>query len=426
MEPVPKTRSPKVARLSHASIIFIGLPESKPRTMYRRYLLISILLPMLALTACNFSTDGKDVVIGDSIRENIETGKQQLRTKSGIMKTQFGKVGDREISLYTLTNNNGYTVKITNFGAIITSILMPDRNDSIGDIVLGYDSLAPYIANNPYFGAIVGRYANRIAKGRFTLNGKSYQLAVNNGNNSLHGGLKGFDKVIWDAEEGSDTLAPALIMRYLSKDGEEGYPGNLKVTVTYRLDDHNELLTRIEAETDKPTPVNLCNHSYFNLTAADTNVLGHILTLWADRYTAVNDELIPTGQLLPVRGTPMDFNDSEEIGSRIDKVKGGYDHNYVLTGSGNKPYMAAQLYDPRSGRQLEVLTTQPGIQFYSGNFLDGSITGKHGIVYRKHYGICLETQHFPDSPNQPGFPGTILNPGKKFTAETIYRLTVLK
>jgi aldose 1-epimerase len=394
--------------------------------MNRQFSLIGVFLLILALPACKLNSNGEDISIGDTIREIIESGRQKFKTKSGIMKSPFGKAGDREVSLYTLTNNNGYTVKITNYGAIITSILMPDRNDSIGDIVLGYDSLAPYMDNNPYFGAIVGRYANRIAKGRFSLGGKTYQLAVNNGKNSLHGGLKGFDKVVWDAEESPDTLAPTLIMHYLSKDGEEGYPGNLKVTVTYRLDDHNELLTRIEAETDKPTPVNLCNHSYFNLTAADTNILGHILTLWADRYTEVNDELIPTGRLLPVRGTAMDFNDSEEIGSRISQVKGGYDHNYVLTGKGSKPFMAAQLFDPRSGRQLEVLTTQPGVQFYSGNFLDGSITGKGGIVYRKHYGMCLETQHFPDSPNQPGFPGTILNPGEKFSTETVYRLSVLK
>ena len=238
------------------------------------------------------------------------------------MKKSFGQADHKDVFLFSLTNSNGMTVKITNYGAIITSILFPDKTGHTGDIVLGYDSLEQYIANSPYFGAIVGRYANRIAKGKFTLNGKLYQLAINNGNNSLHGGLKGFDKVVWDPGKITDTLTPKLELNYLSKDGEEGFPGNLKVKVTYSLNDYNELITLIEAETDQATPVNLCNHTYFNLSKADTSILGHILTLYADQYTRVNDELIPTGDLPFVRGTAMDFNNSRAIGEQIAKVKG--------------------------------------------------------------------------------------------------------
>ena len=345
---------------------------------------------------------------------------------AGITVEQFGEAGQKKVFLYTLTNNMGVTVKITNYGGIITSILVPDKTGKTGDIVLGYDSLKKYIANSPYFGAIVGRYANRIARGKFTLNGTGYSLAVNNGKNSLHGGLKGFDKVVWEPGKIADSSQAMLKLRYLSKDGEEGYPGNLKVEVTYSLDDHNELTMLIEAETDKPTPVNIANHTYFNLSEADTSILGHILTLYADQYTQVNSELIPTGASPYVRGTAMDFNNSEPIGSRIEKVKGGYDHNYILKKKAGELTMAAQLYDPRTGRQLEILTTQPGIQFYSGNFLDGTITGKDGKVYQKYYGLCLETQHFPDSPNQPGFPNTILKPGMKFSEKTVYRFSVLE
>lgn len=343
-----------------------------------------------------------------------------------ITREHFGTADGREVFLFTLANGKGISVGICTYGAIITNINVPDKNDRIGDIVLGYDSLAGYIANNPYFGAIVGRYANRIAKGKFTLQGKSYKLAVNNGRNSLHGGLKGFDKVVWEAGEISDSSKAVLVLTYLSKDGEEGYPGNLKVKVTYSLNDNNEFTTLIEAETDKPTPVNLCNHTYFNLSEADTSILGHILTLYADYYTQVNDELIPTGILSPVRRTSMDFNKSTVVGERISSVKGGYDHNYVLTKNPDQLSMAARLYDPRTGRQVEILTTQPGIQFYSGNFLDGSIKGKGGKVYAKHYGLCLETQHYPDSPNQKSFPNTILMPGEKFRETTVYRFSVLK
>ncbi len=376
----------------------------------------------------NITTDDVKEDKSDSgVVIHINTGKDEKKSiKPEIMKEPFGKADQKEVFIYTLVNSNGMKVKITNYGGIITSILVPDKSGRLGDIVLGYDSLSQYIANNPYFGVIAGRYANRIAKGRFTLDGKTYKLAINNGNNALHGGLKGFDKVVWDARVLPDSSSPGLELSYLSKDGEEGYPGNLKVKVLYILNDHDELALTIEAETDKPTPLNLCNHTYFNLSEGDTSILGHILTLYADQYTAVNNELIPTGVLPFVRGTAMDFNNSEPIGERIDKVMGGYDHNYVLKKKPGDLAMAAQLYDPRTGRQVEILTTQPGVQFYSGNFLDGTITGKQGKVYKKHYGLCLETQHFPDSPNQPSFPNTILKPGEKFSEKTVYRFSVLK
>lgn len=340
------------------------------------------------------------------------------------MKESFGTIDDREIFLYTLTNPDGIAVKITNYGAIVTQIWLPDRSGKWGDIVLGYDSLEGYLDNNPYFGAIAGRYANRIARGEFTIDGQSYKLALNNGNNHLHGGLKGFDKVVWDANEIEDSSSAGVELTYFSKDGEEGYPGNLNVKVQYTLTNSNELKTVITAKCDKPCPVNLCNHTYFNLSEADTNVLGHYLSIAAAHFTEVDNELIPTGTLLPVKGTPMDFGEPNKIGSRIREVEGGYDHNYVLAKVSGELALAAILTDPKSGRQVKILTTQPGIQFYSGNFLDGTIAGKGGKVYRKYWGLCLETQHFPDSPNQPGFPSTILLPGQDYREITIYRFGI--
>ena len=346
-------------------------------------------------------------------------------SKPSVMKEHWGTVDNREVNLFSLENRNGIIVKISNYGGIITSVLVPDKNGKKGDIVLGYDSLAGYVASSPYFGAIVGRYANRIAKGKFTLDGKTYLLAKNNGNNALHGGIKGFDKVVWDATTLSDTGQVSLVLTYLSKDGEEGYPGDLSVKVTYTLANNNEFKIVIEATADKATPVNLCNHSYFNLSECDTSILGHILTMNADRFTVVGDDLIPTGELRPVAGTVMDFVAPHLIGERIDKVPGaapgGYDHNYVLVKKSNELSLAARLKDPHSGRILEVYTTQPGVQFYSGNFLDGTIIGKGGKIYHKHWGLCLETQHFPDSPNQAAFPNTILRPGEKFREETVYK-----
>ncbi|MGA3013908.1 MAG: aldose epimerase family protein [Bacteroidales bacterium] len=343
-----------------------------------------------------------------------------------IMKENWGKVDNKDVFLYTLKNNNGIVVKITNYGGIVTSILIPDKNGKMGDITLGYDNLKGYQTATPYFGALVGRYANRIAKGTFKLDNKVYKLAINNGNNSLHGGLKGFDKVVWDAKEINDSTGVGLILTYLSKDGEEGYPGNVSVMVTYLLDSSNKVKLTIEAQTDKPTPVNLCNHTYFNLREADTNVLGHRIMINSDYYTPVNDELIPTGEQLPVKGTPMDFKDFHSIGERIDKVKGGYDHNYMIIRKDNELSLAAVIEDPISGRKVSVFTTQPGVQFYTGNFLDGTITGKEGKVYKQHFGLCLETQHFPDSPNQPSFPNTILRPGEKFQEVTLYKFEVAK
>jgi len=386
--------------------------------MKSKNILFLPLLMLLTFSSCNQQGDVVQVRFDD-----IEDKETQTLS---IMKTPFGTVDNKKVFLYTLTNDNGITVKITNYGGIITSILMPDKNGKTGDIALGYDTLDQYIANTPYFGAIVGRYANRIARGTFTLNGKRFKLAINNGNNALHGGIKGFDKVVWDAVEIKDSASVGLVLTHLSKDGEEGYPGNLKVKATYTLNDRDELRFIIEATTDKPTPVNLCNHTYFNLAEADTSILGHILTIYADQFTEVNGELIPTGNLPPVRGTSMDFNTSEAIGAGIDKVQGGYDHNYVLRKQTGELAIAALVFDPKTGRQVEILTTQPGVQFYSGNFLDGSIVGKKGKVYKKHYGLCLETQHFPDSPNQPSFPNTILKPGNTYSETTLYKFSVLK
>ena len=346
--------------------------------------------------------------------------------KMTIMKERWGIVDNKEVFIYTLKNKAGIVVKISNYGCIITSILAPDSKGKMGDIVLGYDSLHGYLKATPYFGAIVGRYANRIAKGTFKLDNKVYRLAINNGNNSLHGGLKGFDKVVWEAKEFEDTTGIGLILTYKSKDGEDGYPGTLDVKVTYLLNAMDELKTTIEAETDKATPVNLCNHTYFNLNEARTDILGFRLKINADRYTIVNDELIPTGELPLVKGSPMDFTGFHLIGERISQVKGGYDHNYVLNRKNNELSLGAVVEDPASGRSLRVFTTQPGIQFYTGNFLDGTITGKGGIIYKQHYGMCLETQHFPDSPNQPGFPNTLLKPGQSFKETTIYRFGIVK
>lgn len=335
----------------------------------------------------------------------------------------FGKSDGKDVNRYTLKNAKGMTVNILNYGATVTSILVPDKNGQVGDVVLGYDSLSGYTQKgSPYLGAVVGRYGNRIAKGKFTLDGKTYTLATNNNGNSLHGGIKGFDKVVWTAQQQGDS---ALTLTYDSKDGEEGYPGNLHAQVVYSLTDDNGLKIDYTATTDKSTPINLTNHSYFNLSAGkSTTIEDHELTLNADKYTAVNDNLIPTGQNPSVKGTPMDFAIAKKIGKDLPMVKGGYDHNYVLNKKGNELSLAATVHDPTSGRFMEVYTTQPGIQFYSGNFLDGTLTGtKNGASYIKHAGLCLETQHFPDSPNQPSFPSTILKPGETYHQTTIYKFS---
>jgi len=335
-------------------------------------------------------------------------------------KTVFGRINGEQVDLYTLSSGE-MTVKITNFGGIVTSLVVPDREGAPGDVVLGFDSLQKYVGVHPYFGCIVGRYANRIADAKFELDGKSIQLSKNIGENHLHGGFSGFDKKIWQAHEISDGEEAGIELNYTSQDGEEGYPGTLKVRVRYTITPDMELKISYFAETDRPTPINLTHHGYFNLKGAGTgDILDHELIINADRYNVVNDQLLPTGELRSVQGTPMDFRQSKQIGKDMEQVPGGYDHNFVLNSKGEL-FLAAILKEATSGRWMEVYTTQPGMQFYGGNFLDGTITGKNGKVYNKHYGLCLETQHFPDSPNQPGFPNTILRPGEIFESLTVYK-----
>jgi len=346
-----------------------------------------------------------------------------------ITKGPFGTTEEgRFAHLYTLRNAAGMEAQITNYGGIVTSLKVPDRNGKLDDVVLGFDNLDSYLKGHPYFGALVGRYGNRIAKGKFTLNHAEYALATNNGPNSLHGGLKGFDKALWQPKELETKDGPALELTYLSKDGEEGYPGNLTVKVIYTLTNQNELRIDYTAQTDKDTVVNLTHHSYFNLAGAGTrDILEHTLLLNASRFTPVDKDLIPTGQLRSVKGTPMDFTTPAAIGARINqddeqlKFGNGYDHNWVLNSGGGKLALAARVTEPTTGRSMEVYTTEPGIQFYTGNFLDGTNTGKGGKVYKHRYGLCLEAQHFPDSPNQAAFPSTVLKPGQTYKQTTVYR-----
>lgn len=357
------------------------------------------------------------------------------KKKTAPMKIEhqpFGKTEDGSaVDLYTLTNAHGMKVKITNYGGIVTSILVPDKNGKQGDVVLGHDNLEGYLKANPYFGCIVGRFGNRIARGKFTLNEKTYSLATNNDLNHLHGGIKGFDKVVWSSKEmkGKDTVG--LELTYMSKDGEEGYPGNLSVKVIYTLTNENAVRIDYEATTDQPTVCNLTNHTYFNLKDAGASpILDHELMLDADYLTPVDSTLIPTGKLQPVAGTPFDFKIPTAIGARINadneqiKFGLGYDHNLVLNGKAGELRMAGKLIETTTGRVVKVWTTEPGIQFYSGNFLDGSITGKNGTVYHYRHGLCLETQHYPDSPNQSSFPSTVLNPGEKYQTTTVYKFLV--
>lgn len=344
--------------------------------------------------------------------------------KMSIKKQAFGKAEDGiSVDLYTLTNANGLKANIITYGGIVTSLQIPDRNGKFADIVLGCDSVDDYAKRSPFFGAIIGRYANRIAKGKFTLDCVEYKLATNNGPNHLHGGVKGFDKVLWKAKPMQTKEGPALKLTYLSRDGEEGYPGNLSCTVVYTLTNDNELKVSYEATTDKATVINLTHHSYFNLAGHNSgDVLGHEMQIFADHFTPVDDVQIPTGEIKPVKGTPMDFTKPMAIGSRIKEVPGGYDHNYVLNNSDGSLALAASVYEPKSGRVLEIFTTEPGVQFYTANFLDGSIKGK-GAVYNKHAGLCLEMQHFPDSPNKPDFPSVVLRPGEKYTQLTVHKFT---
>jgi len=347
-------------------------------------------------------------------------------------KKPFGRTSDgQSIDLYTLRNGKGESVSIAAYGGIVTSLTLPDRAGRMADVVLGFDALDGYLTPAPYFGALIGRYGNRIAKGRFRLGDAEYVLATNNGANHLHGGVRGFDKVVWSAEPGAAKDGPSLRLRYASRDGEEGYPGTLTATVVYTLTESGDLRIEYAATTDKPTVVNLTHHSYFNLAGhAAGDILGHELTIDADRFTPVDAGLIPTGELKSVAGTPFDFRKPTPIGARIAvddpqlAAGQGYDHNFVLNRRGPGLQLAARVREPKSGRVMAVLTTEPGIQFYTGNFLDGTLVGKGGARYAKRSGFCLETEHFPDSPNQPSFPSTRLDPGQKYETTTVYRFSV--
>jgi len=354
-----------------------------------------------------------------------EADSEQKNPKCKVEKSFFGMTPEGDsVTLFTLKNEMEIVVKIMNYGGIITEINAPDKNGKLGNITLGFDNLDQYLAGHPNFGALIGRYGNRIANAEFSLDGESYQLAANNGNNSLHGGVIGFDDVLWDPEVISCDERAALKLSYLSSDGEEGFPGNLKVEVTYELL-MDQLFITYEAETDKATPVNLTNHAYFNL-AGEGNILDHVLYINASRYTPVNDELIPTGEIANVEGGPFDFRKPSVIGGRFDELAGtpvGYDHNFVLDKSEGERSLAAKAMDPKSGRFLEVTTTEPGVQFYTANFLNGSLASGD-FTYVQHSGFCLETQHFPDSPNQSDFPSTILRPGEKYVTQTIFRFGV--
>jgi len=347
-----------------------------------------------------------------------------------VTKAPFGNTKDgKAVEIYTLANTRGSEATIITYGGAVVSLKVPDKKGELGDVVLGFDSIADYEKHSAFFGPLIGRYGNRIARGKFTLEGKEHLLATNNGENHLHGGIKGFDKVIWTAKSSTDKNGANLELSYLSADGEEGYPGNLNIKVVYTLTEDNKLRIVYSATTDKSTVVNLTHHSYFNL-AGGGEILDHRLLLNADRYTPTDKGSIPTGVVSKVAGTPFDFTNETAIGARIGqeneqlKFGRGYDHNWVLTRRGNGIELAARVYEPTSGRVMEVLTTEPGIQFYSGNFLDGSLLGKGGKQYPYRSGFCLETQHFPDSPNHSNFPTTVLRPGQKYSQTTIYAFSV--
>jgi aldose 1-epimerase len=352
-------------------------------------------------------------------------------TSEKVTSRPFGALPDgKEVTLYTLKNSQGVEMSVMNYGGIIVSLKVPDKNGKLDDVVLGYDSLSGYLKSNPYFGALIGRYGNRIAKGKFSLDGVQYMLPVNDGENHLHGGTKGFDKVYWDIQVPADSSS--LVLSYKSADGEQGYPGNLDMSVTYTLTDSNEVKVDYKATTDKKTVVNLTQHSYFNLSGnAAQDILSHQLMIAADQFLPVDKTLIPTGELKPVAKTPFDFNTLTVIGARINDqdqqllAGKGYDHCWVLKNGESKSLQkVSELYEPNSGRLMEVWTTEPGIQFYSGNFLDGTLTGKGGVAYKHRTGLCLETQHYPDSPNKPAFPSVTLNPGDTYQTSTVYTFKI--
>lgn len=370
-----------------------------------------------------------------SCKKETKTTTEQVDSTAmipaNITKDVFGKLANGQVvNRYTLVNKNNVEMQVINYGGIITALKVPNKSGVIEDITLGYDSLSQYVSATPYFGAIVGRYGNRIAKGKFTLDGTTYTLAQNNNGEHLHGGIKGFDKVFWNIEEVQNDEGPALKLTYASADMEEGYPGNLSLEVQYVLTDNNELKISYKATTDKKTVVNVTQHTYFNLTGnVGRDILDHELVLKSDKFLPVNKTLIPTGELKDVTGTPFDFREPKKIGLQInDKNQQltfglGYDHCWVLS-STDELKLAASVYEPTSGRYMEVHTTEPAIQFYSGNFLDGTLTGKGGVVYNQRYGLCLETQHYPDSPNQPAFPSVVLSPGETYSTTTIYSFSV--
>ena len=355
---------------------------------------------------------------------NDKKNEEGAAMKNNITEKPFGIFENEVVTQYTLTNPNGMQVSIINYGGTVTNILTPDKDQVMGDVVLGFDSLTGYLQKgNPYFGCLVERYGNRINKGKFVLDNIAYQLPVNDHGNTLHGGVKGFDKVVWQATKLSGDSS--LQLTYTSKDGEQGFPGNLKIKVVYTLTADNALQIAYTATTDKATPVNLTNHCYFNLSGGkQPTILDHMVTILADKYTAVDSLLIPTGKLPDVKGTPMDFTTGKSVEKDIASVKGGYDHNWVLNRAGKGLELVANIYDAATGRNMEVLTTEPGLQFYTGNFLDSTLKGKNNWMYGKHAALCLETQHFPDGPNQPSFPNTILKPGEMYQHTTVYRFSV--
>ncbi len=370
-----------------------------------------------------------------SKQENKKSNEISSDKQMNITKEHFGTTEDgKEVSLYALKNTNDVVVKIMNYGGIIVSIIVPDKDGNMGDVVLGFDDFKEYEKRTTYFGSLIGRYGNRIKDGKITLEGQEYTFVKNNGLNHLHGGLKGFDKQVWEATEIKNKDGVGLELFYLSADGEEGYPGNLTVKVTYTLTDNNELKINYEATTDKTTVLNLTNHSFFNLKdAGKSDILSHELKIIADSYTPTDANLIPTGEIAPVEGTPMDFREFHTIGERIDtdfealNFAGGYDHNYVLDAEDKgEMKLVAEVIEPETGRTMKTYTVEPGVQFYAGNFLDGSFSGKGGAVIEKRNGFCLETQHFPDSPNNPQFPSTELKPGETYSSSTIYEFGVQK
>jgi aldose 1-epimerase len=406
-------------KLRQVSEVMRRTDQTEDRCGLARLCVVS-LASLFCLAVCAAAVDG--VVDGQREQEKYVSKAER-----------FGSTSDGQpVDIYTIRNSHRVEVRVMTYGGIIVSLRVPDKAGKLDDVALGFDNFEGYLQNNkPYFGAIIGRYANRIANGKFVLDGIEYHLARNNGPNSLHGGLKGFDKVLWQAAPFENNEGAGIVFSYTSKDGEEGYPGNLRTKVTYTLTDKNELVVDYEATTDKPTPVNLTQHSYFDLAGeGKSKVLSHELTLNADRFTPVDKNLIPTGELRPVKGTPLDFNQPATIGARIDEgyeqlvLAAGYDHNFVINGKAGDLRPAARVHEPSSGRVMEVYTTEPGIQFYSGNFLDGKIVGKHGYAYKRREGFALETQHFPDSPNHPEFPSMILRPGQTLRSRTVYKFSV--